>query len=427
VPQVRVLPGAPETPSQRREIAAEIAAATQFVSLGITWESRTCYFAPVRGHLEARGKNTWRAKVFLGRDVITGQRQYLTRTVHGTKREAEAVLNELLVEVDQGAHVGAAGTVADLWTRWIELNEDRLSPTTCRGYSALLERHILPEFGNRKVRTLRAAEIDAFYARLSRCGGDGGRPLSPQSVQRVHAVFRRLLNQAVKWGWCGTNPVTRTSPPRVHRYEFKLPSIDSVIMLIEAADKRDADLGSFLRLATVTGARRGEVCALRWQNIELSSGMISISRSIVDGSKAELIEKDTKTHSSRQIRIDDDTVAVLAVRRVAAEERAAQCGTTLVADSFVFSDSPDGRAPWRPGRVTLAFGRLCQRNGVKGVRLHDLRHFAASTLLGAGVPVKTVSGRLGHANAATTLNVYAHFLESSDADAAKVLGTLLRR
>jgi integrase len=98
-----------------------------------------------------------------------------------------------------------------------------------------------------------------------------------------------------------------------------------------------------------------------------------------------------------------------------------------VADAFMFSDSPDGQLPWRPGRVTLAFRRLCQQNDITGVRLHDFRHFAASRLLGAGVPVKTVSGRLGHADAATTLNVYAHFLESSDAEAAAVLSALLKR
>jgi integrase len=331
--------------------------------------------------------------------------------------------------LDQGAHVAAAtaGTVAELWDRWFELNSDRLSPTTRRGYSALLERHILPAFGTRKVRTLRASELDAFYARLLRTGGEGGRSMSPQSVHHVHAVFRSLLNQAVKWGWCGVNPATRASPPKVRRHEFKLPSIDEVITLIQAAEEHDADLGCFLRLAVVTGARRGEVCALRWKNVNLPRGTVSISRSIVDGSNAQLIEKDTKTHASRQIVIDDETAQVLARRWIAAEERAAAFGTSLVADAFMFSDSPDGQLPWRPGRVTLAFRRLCQQNDITGVRLHDFRHFAASTVLGAGVPVKTVSGRLGHANAATTLGVYAHFLESSDAEAAQVLAALLRR
>ncbi|MGO9596558.1 MAG: tyrosine-type recombinase/integrase, partial [Isosphaeraceae bacterium] len=90
-----------------------------------------------------------------------------------------------------------------------------------------------------------------------------------------------------------------------------------------------------------------------------------------------------------------------------------------------FSDSPDGSVPWRPNRVTHAFIHLCNEVDVSGVRLHDLRHFAATRLLAAGVPVNTVAGRLGHANASTTLNVYGHFLESSDESAALVLSSLL--
>ena len=94
-------------------------------------------------------------------------------------------------------------------------------------------------------------------------------------------------------------------------------------------------------------------------------------------------------------------------------------------DAFVFSAAPDGSAPLHPDTVTSGFQRLCRRLGLNGVRLHDLRHLHATQLLAAGVPVRTVSGRLGHANAATTLNVYAHFLDASDRQAAEVIGGLL--
>ena len=100
-------------------------------------------------------------------------------------------------------------------------------------------------------------------------------------------------------------------------------------------------------------------------------------------------------------------------------------GSKLPAKAYVFSDSSDGSVPWRPNRVTHAFVHLCNEVDVSGVRLHDLRHFAATRLLAAGVPVNTVAGRPGHANASTTLNVYGHFLESSDESAAQVLGSLL--
>jgi integrase len=391
---------------------------------------RSANLIPVRGHLEGRGRNVWRVKVFLGRDPSTGQQQYLTRTVHGTKREAETEMNQLLAELGRGAHSatsGAGGTLADLAARFLELNSDRLSPTTVRGYRQILDRYLLPALGSRKVRSLRPADLDEFYAQLLRSGGAGGRTLSAQSVHHVHALLRRLLNQASKWGWCAVSPAAKASPPRVIKHEIKPPAPADVQKLLAAADERDEDLSCFLRLAVVTGARRGELCALRWRDVDLAAGGLSISRAIVAGDGKELVEKGTKTHASRRVMLDSETVELLAARLAVAQGTAAILEAALATNAFVFSDAPDGSEPWRPNRVTLAFNRLCKRAGVAGVRLHDLRHFAATRLLVAGVPVKTVAGRLGHANAATTLNVYAHVVESSDAEAAQVLGDLLRR
>jgi integrase len=379
----------------------------------------------MRGHLEARGKDVWRAKVFLGRDDATGRQRYLTRTIHGTKRQAEAVVNQLIVEAGQGSHLEAGATVADLSQRWMALAGANLSPTTSHEYRRLLDRQILPSLGTRKVRTLRAADLDLFYATLQKRGGTGGGPLSAQSVHHTHALIRRLLNQAVKWGWCVTNPATQASPPKVLRHELHLPTPKDVMALLRAANDFDPDIGCFLRLAAITGARRGELCALRWTDLDLHGGLLSISRSIVDGRTDSLIEKDTKTHSSRKLTLDDQTKGVLEELRSRHLERAAACSVSLPASAFVFSDSPDGKVPWRPARMTRAFEHLCETVGLSGVRLHDLRHFAATRMLVAGVPIKTVSGRLGHANAATTLNVYAHFLETSDAEAAKVLSDIL--
>jgi integrase len=379
----------------------------------------------MRGHLEARGKDAWRAKIFLGRDDATGRQRYLTRTIHGTKRQAEAVLNQLIVESGQGTNLDTEATVRELAQRWMVLAGDRLSPTTSNEYRRLLDRQILPSLGARKVRNLRAADLDLLYSKLQRQGGKSGGPLTAQSVQHTHALIRRLLNQAVKWGWCANNPATQASPPTVRRHELHLPTPEQVIALLKAATKRDPDLGCFLRLAAVTGARRGELCALRWSDLDLAGGLLSISRSIVDGRSDSLIEKDTKTHSSRKLTLDEQTKAGLAGQRSRHVERAAAFGISLPKSSYVFSDLPDGATPWRPGRVTLAFVRLCRTVRISNVRLHDLRHFAATRMLVAGVPVKTVSGRLGHANAASTLNVYAHFLETSDAEAANVLSDLL--
>jgi integrase len=378
----------------------------------------------VRGHLEQRGKNVWRAKVYLGRDV-QGRLRYLTRTIHGTKRLAEEALRDLLDEAGRGDQIVTDGTLADLVQKWRAIAELNLSPTTQREYERLIEKRILPRFGKTKVRAIRAVDIDAFYADLQRRGGENGGPLAAQSIHHIHALLRRLLNQAVRWGWIATSPVTRASPPRVHRFEIKVPTPEDVSRLIAAADAQGGELGCFLRLAAITGARRGEICAIRWTDVDFDAAVVTISRSIAGQRNDELIEKGTKTHASRRVALDPVTVTTLEVHRERSVGQANECAVRLPAKAFVFSDSPDGSSPWRPNRVTLAFRRLCLEVGVSDVRLHDLRHFAATRLLASGVPVKTVAGRLGHANAATTLNVYAHLLESSDETAAQVLGDLL--
>jgi len=380
--------------------------------------------ASVRGHLEQRGKNVWRAKVYVGRET-DGRRRYLTRTIRGNKRFAEDALRELLTEVGRGDQVVTDGTLEDLVAKWRPIAELNLSPTTWREYDRLLEKRILPRFGRIKVRAIRAADIDGFYAELQRRGRAGAEPLGAQSIQHIHALLRRLLNQAVLWGWIPTSPVTRTTPPRVVRFNITIPSPEDIRRIVAAAEGRDSGFACFLRLAAVTGARRGELCALRWNDLNIKTGTLTIARSVVGQRNDDLIEKGTKTHSSRRISLDPATLSSITAQRDRNVARAEEFGVRLPAKAFVFSDSADSTAPWRPNRVTLAFRRICDGLDLSNVRLHDLRHFAATRLLVAGVPVKTVSGRLGHANAATTLNVYAHFLVSSDESAAQVLGDLL--
>jgi integrase len=140
---------------------------------------------------------------------------------------------------------------------------------------------------------------------------------------------------------------------------------------------------------------------------------------------SEATWSDTKTHSIRRVALDRTSIAVLEEHRERCRGRAAACGVVLRDDSYVFSRTPDSSVPWPPNDVTHQFIQLRNRLGVPTVRLHDLRHFAATRLLAAGIPVRTVSGRLGHANAATTLGDYAHFLAESDRDAADTIEAIL--
>jgi integrase len=293
-----------------------------------------------------------------------------------------------------------------------------------RGYRAILDRRIIPKWGDTPLRKVRAVDLDRWYGELRSRGGPRSTPLAANTVMRVHAVLHRALGQGVRWGWLTTNPADHATPGRPKRNEIAPPSPDAVVMLIEKAGTVNPALPVFLRLAAGTGARRGELCALRWENVDFEGRQLVIDRALVEIG-GDVIEKDTKTHAARRVGLDTGTLEMLRAHRAEREDLARACGATVLPDSFLFSHEVDGSEPWRPGYVTTAFTRIRDELGLGTVRLHDLRHFTATRLLAAGKDIRTVSGRLGHANAATTLGVYAHFLQASDHDAADAIGALL--
>lgn len=151
--------------------------------------------------------------------------------------------------------------------------------------------------------------------------------------------------------------------------------------LIEHAEIEDPDFGVFLRLAATTGARRGELCALRWRDVDLAEGTLMISRALVGCADGGYVEKDTKTHAARRIALDSSMVKTLKAHKQRQAERALVGGVRINGQTRVFSYEPDGSVPWRPDGVTARFVRLRDNLGLAGVRLHDLRHFVATRML----------------------------------------------
>ena len=334
-------------------------------------------------------------------------------------------MTRLLVEVASGQHSGPDVTVGELLDRWFAMAAPDWSPKTVVETKRFIENYIRPHIGHVKLRKLTTSMIDGFYATLRARGGRNGRPLAATSVRRVHVVVRRSLVQARKWGWIAINPAVDASPGRIVRREIDPPAPAAVMALIARADRQEPDFGVFLRLAASSGARRAELCALKWSDVDFDDARMWVRRSLVDQPAGGYFEKDTKTHAARKVSLDVSMVALLRTHRERQSERALGCGVRVGRDARVFSYEADGSVPWRPDGVTARFVKLREREGLPGVRLHDLRHFVATRMLAAGVPVTTVAGRLGHANTSTTLNVYAHFVESSDRDAADALGRLL--
>jgi len=378
-----------------------------------------------RGSIRQRGESSWELRVFVGVDPLTSKRQYVTRTVRGTRRDAEVECTKLLRQIDEGAVVPRAGTIGELVEAWYGLRSNNLSFPVAANYRRIIDRHILPRWGSTRLSRLRVQDLDLWYERLRNSGGVGGRPLAPNSVRRIHNVLHAALGQGVKWGLIASNPASYASPPPLRRQSINLTAgLQDLSRVLEAAGKVNRALPVFLRVAVATGARRGELCALRWRDVDLVKGTIRIARAFVQV-PGKLIEKDTKTHQIRVVSIDSITLESLQALKAECASGCEQAGERLSETAFVFSHQPDGLLPWRPNYVTLAFSRLSKQLGLEGLRFHDLRHLSASLLLASGVDVKTVSARLGHAQTSTTLDVYAHVIEQVDGRAAELMGQLL--
>ena len=372
----------------------------------------------MRGSIRKRG-STWQLAVYVGYE--RGRSRYRYETVTGTRREAERRLTQLMADVDSGRlGPSRAGTLEDLATAWWDARADQLSPTTRREYRRLLDRRILPALGSKRVDRIKPADIERYYASLRRGEAPGGGVLSPASIRAVHGVLRSMFKAAVRWGYVTTNPLREIDPPRRPKSGLAPPLPEEVARLLARADEIDPELAAYLRLAAASGARRGELGALRWNDIDLEAAYVVIARAVVLDGSGSYVEKDTKTHQQRVVSLDEATVTSLTALRRRAVENALRCSVNLPADAFLFSPEADGSVAWNPDRWTYAFVKLRAEVGVN-CRLHDLRHYHGTELADAGIPLTAVRDRLGHTSLATT-SIYAHARRVRDRAAADAIG-----
>jgi integrase len=150
----------------------------------------------------------WEIRVDTGRDPVTGRRRQRSKTVVGTRRDAQRVANEMAVEADRGQYNGTGATFHQLTNRWLEMAKSDLSPTTLRRYEILLRKHIHPALGDQQVKNIRTIDLDQLYNGLQRRS-----KLAPATVRQVHAIIRRAFRQALLWGWVSVNPAANATPP----------------------------------------------------------------------------------------------------------------------------------------------------------------------------------------------------------------------
>ena len=374
------------------------------------------------GTMRERSPGSWELTVSAGVVPNTGRYSRVIRTVRtGSKREAKAALRRLEVEVASGLVGLEDPLMAELLDRWLAHLEDLgRSPSTLYGYRKYVYRELVPAIGAVRLSKLTAGHLDRLYSSLRRRG------LAPATVRQIHAIVRAALHQAVRWGLTGRNVASLASAPSQPQREQHPPTAQEVRALIEAAEKLDPMFGLYVRVVAATGMRRAEACGLRWSDVDLDDGKLVVQRSHI-ALPGLVGDRPTKTRSARTVTLDADTVTALKTAWRAARQLARFAGVDddTRRAGYVFSFDADGASAWRGDSVSARWVRVRRTAGVEAVRLHDLRHWQATQLLDAGVPVPTVAARLGHADGATTLKIYAHRTDRGDEQAAAVVGAAL--
>ena len=348
-----------------------------------------------------------------------------------TTRRKKA-LTQLQRQVDEDQHPKSDITVREAIEQWLEVAA--LEDTTRERYDDLIRLYVLPTFGHLQAAKLDAELLERFYARLHRCrdmctgrprAGHTCRPLSTSTTRKVHYIIRGALERAVRWRHLGVNKAAMAVAPSPERTEPDPPSADEAARLLNAAWS-DPEWGLLLWLTMLTGPRRGEISALRWRHIDFERGLLSITRSNAQP-KAGLKEKHTKTGQARKIALDAHTVELLTAHRQRWEQRLDELGAGRSAPTPSSSPPlPTASTPYMPRAISQRYRKLALKLKLRSTRLHSLRHYSATELVAAGVDIRTVAGRLGHGSGgATTLKVYAGWVNEADRRAADTMATIV--
>ena len=393
------------------------------------------------GSITARGENIFRLRY-----RIDGQR--FSTTFRGTRVEAKKRLRELLKSGDDGAHVAPGRMTLSEWAdKWIALLERKtddgeqkkrarkrglVNPRTVERYGDLLRLHVKPTLGARPLQQLTADEIDQLYVRLEQT-------LAPRTCHHVHTVLTACLSAAVRKGFIASNPANRAEAPSPGESDHgQVLDADQLKTLVQGF--RGSALHPIIAAAVFTGARRNEILALRWSDLDVEKKTLRIERAIEETRAFGRTLKEPKSsRGKRTIEIDDDLLALLLAERekhlrlkAGIPDGAAAVDLSLVKlpeGALIFPSSAGKSFDFTrlrdPHAVTREFSRQARRRGFPKLRFHDLRGSHETALLDAGVPVHVVAARCGH-DPAVLLRTYAKRTKKADASAATAIGNALK-
>jgi integrase len=377
----------------------------------------------MKGHLKERSPGHW-AIILDIPDPQTGKRRRKWHSFKGNKRQAQIEAARLISAVQVGSYLEPNKiTVAAFLTRWLDHIKSQVSPKSHERYSGIVNQNIIPAIGAILLTKLKAAQISAAYSEALISGRrddkEGG--LSPRTVGHMHRVLKQALGLAARWELLTRNPADAVDPPKVEWKPMQTYDLPQTVEVIEAV--RDTPMLIPTVLAVLCGLRRGEICALRWRNVDLIAGQISVVESL-EQTKAGLRFKSPKSGKGRTVALSATVVDELRSHRVKRAQELLRLGKGLSDDDLVIAHA-DGSVV-QPIYISQHWARTIKATQLAHLRFHDLRHAHATHLLANGIHPKVASERLGHSKVGITLDLYSHVIPGMQEDAAATVDTALK-
>jgi integrase len=380
-----------------------------------------------KGHIRKRGQNSWELKYDSDRDG--GGRRTVYRSFKGAKREAQAELARLIAQAKAGEYVEPSKLSIVDYVRG-RIKQWRASGTigtrTAERYEELAE-YQLARFaiGSRPLQKLTAADIEAWHNELKTSGRQNGGGVSTQTISHAHRLLASALRDAVRFGFLLRNVASEQRPPKIVKKPMQILSPEQVRDL--RAKLAGRPICALAITALFTGVRRGELLALRQDDIDLDRRIMRVHTALEHSEEYGVRFKEPKTKSgNRTIALPDIVVATLHNHRREQLEMRIKLGLGKAADNALVFPFPGTERPWHPTSLSVAWRNVASELDL-GVSFHALRHTHASQLIAAGVPITEIAHRLGHASPSTTLQTYAHLFEKDNSKAAAAINAALGR
>lgn len=352
-------------------------------------------------------------------------------TPRQAEKEAQKFADKFETECLHFGEANSSLRLSDFVPKYLEVAKTTLSPATYEFYSHNINDYIIPALGHLKLKDIRPAHIQQYIKQLTdlpkRTRGrlsESGGTIAASTVRRYLTVLQSIFKQAVKQGLLNENPanVEHLTLPKAQVPKVDIFTKQEAAQMLAALENEDLQFQTLIQLAIFTGARRGELTALKFSDIDFEQRKITIERSAYKITGQPLATKPPKDYETRTVTINESCCQLLKMLKREKLAESQRLGSAWCGDDWVFTQ-------WNGEMMNLMtptkrFSKFLKKNGLKHRKFHSLRHTSATLLLYAGVNIKQVQGRLGHGDIETT-NKYLHLIEEADVEAANKLDIML--